>query len=58
VSGSVHGRDPAALAAGVRAAREMDRTKVAEVVSELSAPEVIRRVYFGGELDPAQPASR
>jgi glycosyltransferase involved in cell wall biosynthesis len=58
VSGSVHGRDPAALAAGVRVAREMDRTKVAEVVSELSAPEVIRQVYFGGELDPAQPASR
>jgi glycosyltransferase involved in cell wall biosynthesis len=56
VSGSVHGRDPAALAAGVRAARELDRTKVAEVVSGLSAPVVIRDVYFRDELGPAHTA--
>ena len=56
VSGSVHGRDPAALAAGIRAARDLDRTKVAEVVSELSAPEVIRAVFFGDDLDPAHAA--
>jgi glycosyltransferase involved in cell wall biosynthesis len=56
VSGSVHGRDPAALAAGLRAARDLDRTKVAEVVSELSAPEVIRAVFFGDDLDPAHAA--
>jgi glycosyltransferase involved in cell wall biosynthesis len=47
VSGSVHGRDPSALAAGLRAARHLDRTKVAGVVSKLSAPEVVRDVFFG-----------
>jgi glycosyltransferase involved in cell wall biosynthesis len=56
LSGSVHGRDPAALAAGLRAARCLDRTEVAEVVSGLSAPAVIRRVFFGDDLDPARTA--
>jgi glycosyltransferase involved in cell wall biosynthesis len=53
MSGSVHGRDPAALADGLRAARNLDRTKVAEVVSALSAPAVIRQVFYGEDLDPA-----
>jgi glycosyltransferase involved in cell wall biosynthesis len=56
LSGSVHGRDPAALAAGLRAARNLDRTKVAEVVSGLSAPVVIRQVFYGDDLDPARTA--
>jgi glycosyltransferase involved in cell wall biosynthesis len=50
VSGSVHGRDPAELAAGLRAARDLDRARVAGVVSALSAPEVVRNVFFG-EVD-------
>jgi glycosyltransferase involved in cell wall biosynthesis len=53
VSGSVHGRDPEALAAGLRAARELDRAGVAEVVARLSAPEVVRAVFFGDEVGPA-----
>jgi glycosyltransferase involved in cell wall biosynthesis len=53
LSGSVHGRDPAALADGLRAARNLDRTKVAEIVSTLSAPAVIRQVFYGDDLDPA-----
>jgi glycosyltransferase involved in cell wall biosynthesis len=56
LSGSVHGRDPAALADGLRAARNLDRTKVAEVVSALSAPAVIRQVFYGDDLDPARSA--
>ena len=51
VSGSVHGRDPEALAEGVRAARHLDRTTVAGVVSKLSAPEVVRDVFFGDLSD-------
>jgi glycosyltransferase involved in cell wall biosynthesis len=58
VSGSVHGPDPAALAAGLRAAPELDRTKVTEVVSELSAPEVIRAVFFDDDLDPPRQTGR
>jgi glycosyltransferase involved in cell wall biosynthesis len=50
VSGSVHGRDPAALAEGLRAARHLDRAGVAQVVSALSAPEVVRHAFFD---DPA-----
>jgi glycosyltransferase involved in cell wall biosynthesis len=56
LSGSVHGRDPAALADGLRAARNLDRTKVAEVVSALSAPAVIRKVFYGDDLDSARSA--
>lgn len=47
VSGSVHGRDPGELAAGLRAARDLDRAGVAGVVAALSAPEVVRSVFFG-----------
>jgi hypothetical protein len=37
-------------------ARNLDRTKVAEVVSALSAPAVIRQVFYGDDLDPARSA--
>lgn len=47
VSGSVHGRDPGALADGLRAARNLDSATVAGVVSDLSAPRVVREVFFG-----------
>jgi glycosyltransferase involved in cell wall biosynthesis len=46
VSGSVHGRDPDALAAGIRATPGMARDKVADAVSGLSAPGVVRAVFF------------
>jgi hypothetical protein len=58
VSGSVHGRDPAALAAGLRSARALDRTAVADVVSALSAPRVVREVFFGDLIGSAAPAGR
>jgi hypothetical protein len=54
----VHGRDPAALAAGLRSARALDRTAVAEVVSALSAPRVVREVFFGDLIGSAAPAER
>jgi glycosyltransferase involved in cell wall biosynthesis len=47
ISGTVvRGRDPVALAAALLAARELDRAEVAGVVSALSAPEVVRAVFF------------
>jgi glycosyltransferase involved in cell wall biosynthesis len=46
VSGFVCGRDPAELADAVRAARGLDRTKVTEAVAALSAPRVVREVFF------------
>jgi glycosyltransferase involved in cell wall biosynthesis len=46
VSGFVCGRDPAQLADAVRAARGLDRTKVTEAVAALSAPQVVREVFF------------
>jgi len=49
LSGSVHGRDPRSLAEGIRAARELDRAQVAGVVARLSAPEVVREVFFGDD---------
>jgi len=52
VSGFVRGRDAAALAEAVRAARGLDRTDVAATVAELSAPQVVRDVFFRG-LTPA-----
>ncbi len=58
VSGSVHGRDQAALAAGLRAARALDRIAVTEVVSRLSAPNVVRDVFFGDGIEPGTPAGR
>ncbi|HEY0811943.1 MAG TPA: glycosyltransferase [Pseudonocardia sp.] len=57
VSGSVHGRDPAALAAGLRAARTLDRTTVAGVVSDLSAPKVVREVFFADVIQSGAAAS-
>ncbi|HTK67298.1 MAG TPA: glycosyltransferase [Pseudonocardia sp.] len=58
VSGSVHGRDPAALAEGIRAARSLDRTGIAGVVSALSAPEVVREVFFGDDARFGTPVGR
>jgi glycosyltransferase involved in cell wall biosynthesis len=46
VSGFVCGRDPAELADAIRAARTLDRTKVADAVAALSAPRVVREVFF------------
>ena len=46
VSGFVCGRDPGELADAVRAARGLDRTKVTEAVAALSAPRVVREVFF------------
>jgi len=46
VSGFVRGRDPAGLAAAIRAAQGLDRTKVAAAVADLSAPRVVRDVFF------------
>jgi glycosyltransferase involved in cell wall biosynthesis len=53
VSGFVCGRDPAELARAVRAARAVDRAKVIDAVAELSAPRVVREVFFPGSLAPA-----
>jgi glycosyltransferase involved in cell wall biosynthesis len=58
VSGSVHGRDPAVLADGLRAARNLDRARVAGVVSALSAPEVVRTVFFGDDARSALAPTR
>jgi glycosyltransferase involved in cell wall biosynthesis len=46
VSGFVCSREPGALADGIRGARHLDRTKVADAVAELSAPRVVRDVFF------------
>lgn len=51
VSGVVCGRDPAELAAAVRAALDLDRAKVADAVAALSAPRVVREVFFPDTLD-------
>ncbi len=58
VSGSVHGRDPAALAEGLRAARALDRAAVADVVSRLSAPRVVREVFFGDVIESGATVGR
>jgi glycosyltransferase involved in cell wall biosynthesis len=47
VSGFVRGRDPAALADAIGAAQGLDRAKVAAAVADLSAPRVVRDVFFG-----------
>jgi glycosyltransferase involved in cell wall biosynthesis len=52
VSGFVRGRDAAALADAVRAAQGLDRADVTAAVAELSAPQVVRDVFFRG-LTPA-----
>ena len=46
VSGFVRDRRPDALAAALRAARDLDRTKVAASVAALAAPRVVRDVFF------------
>jgi hypothetical protein len=57
VSGFVCGRDPAELAGAVRAARGLDRAKVTDAAAELSAPQVVRAVFFPYSLDEAVPAA-
>jgi glycosyltransferase involved in cell wall biosynthesis len=52
VSGFVRGRDPAALAEAIRAATGLDRADVVAAVADLSAPRVVRDVFFHG-LTPA-----
>jgi glycosyltransferase involved in cell wall biosynthesis len=51
VSGFVCGRDPVALADAISAATELDRAKVAAAVADLSAPRVVRDVFFGDVRD-------
>jgi glycosyltransferase involved in cell wall biosynthesis len=46
VSGFVCGRDPDELAGAIRAARGLDRAKVTGAVATLSAPRVVREVFF------------
>lgn len=46
VTGFVCGRDADELAAAVRAARGLDRTKVVDGVAALSAPRVVGEVFF------------
>ena len=55
VSGFVCGRDPAELAGAVRTARGLDHGKVAEAVAALSAPRVVREVFFPDSPAPATP---
>jgi glycosyltransferase involved in cell wall biosynthesis len=47
VSGFVRGREPAALADAIGAAQGLDRADVAAAVADLSAPRVVRDVFFG-----------
>ena len=51
VSGYVCDRDPAALAAALRTARHLDRTKIVDTVAALSAPRVVQEVFFPPSLD-------
>jgi glycosyltransferase involved in cell wall biosynthesis len=46
VSGFVCGRDPAELAGAVRRARGLDHAEVAATVATLSAPRVVRELFF------------
>ena len=46
VSGYVCDRDPAQLADALRSARTLDRGKVTGAVAALSAPRVVREVFF------------
>jgi glycosyltransferase involved in cell wall biosynthesis len=46
VSGFVCGRDPEELARAISDARGLDRAKVVEAVAALSAPRVVREVFF------------
>jgi glycosyltransferase involved in cell wall biosynthesis len=51
VSGFTCGRDPQELADAVRAAHGLDRAKVTEAVSALSAPRVVRENFFPDSAD-------
>jgi hypothetical protein len=53
VSGFVCGRDPEDLADAIRAARGLDHTKVTDAVAALSAPRVVREVFFPDSPAPA-----
>ena len=53
VSGFVCERDPEELADAIRAARGLDRTKVTDAVAALSAPRVVREVFFPDSPAPA-----
>jgi glycosyltransferase involved in cell wall biosynthesis len=46
VSGFVCGRGPEELAGAIRAARGLDRAKVVDAVAAMSAPRVVREVFF------------
>jgi glycosyltransferase involved in cell wall biosynthesis len=46
VSGYVRGRDPAELAAAIRHARALDHARVTDAVAALSAPRVVRELFF------------
>jgi glycosyltransferase involved in cell wall biosynthesis len=46
VSGFVCGRDPVELADAVRRARKLDHDQVATTVAALSAPRVVRELFF------------
>jgi glycosyltransferase involved in cell wall biosynthesis len=48
-SGYVCSREPAELAEALRSARQLDRDKVVDTVSTLSAPQVVREVFFDAE---------
>jgi glycosyltransferase involved in cell wall biosynthesis len=52
VSGFVRGRDPAELADALRDARTLDRAAVVDAVSALSAPQVVRDVFFPDAVQP------
>jgi hypothetical protein len=56
VSGFVCSRAPEALADGLRVARHLDPTKVADAVAELSAPRVVRELFFPDPA-PARPTA-
>jgi hypothetical protein len=48
VSGFVCGRSPGELAHSIRAARHLDRAKVVDAAAALSAPRVVREIFFDG----------
>ena len=51
VSGFVCGRSPGELAHSIRAARHLDRAKVVDAVAALSAPRVVREIFFDGSTE-------
>jgi glycosyltransferase involved in cell wall biosynthesis len=57
VSGFVRGREPDALGDALRAARGLDRTKVADAVADLSAPRVVHDVFFPDTVPSARPTA-